>query len=152
MTLRVKQSGTQTIAAALTALLTALCTSPSQAETKFKPIATQFIAALGDPGATSGSGAQFWGLWRQDPGPRGVHVAGYEQLKAAGGIAPAQWIFDNKDWWLEEHGLIMEKPDFPLPPGKYMVTGGREVTSQLTIFAKDKDGTQGWQLDKGDAL
>ena len=23
----------------------------------------------------------------------------------------------QSDWWLEEHGLIMEKPSFPLPPG-----------------------------------
>jgi len=23
------------------------------------------------------------------------------------------------DWWLEEHGLIMEKPD-PLPPGTWV--------------------------------
>ncbi|WP_455389882.1 hypothetical protein, partial [Petrachloros mirabilis] len=32
-------------------------------QTKFQRISTQFIAALGDPGATSGSGAQSWGLW-----------------------------------------------------------------------------------------
>ena len=31
-------------------------------QTKFQRIATQFIAALGDPGATSGSGTQSWGL------------------------------------------------------------------------------------------
>ena len=41
-------------------------------QTKFQRISTQFIAALGDPGATSGSGAQSWGLWTLDPGPRGV--------------------------------------------------------------------------------
>ena len=43
--------------------------------TEFRRIPTQFIAALGDPGATSGSGAQLWGLWRLDPGPRGVRLA-----------------------------------------------------------------------------
>ncbi len=43
-------------------------------QTKFKRISTQFIAALGDPGATSGSGAQSWGLWPLDPGPRGVEL------------------------------------------------------------------------------
>jgi hypothetical protein len=37
---------------------------------KFRRIEPQYIAALGDPGATSGNGAQSWGLWSQDPGPR----------------------------------------------------------------------------------
>jgi hypothetical protein len=50
------------------------------------------------------------------------------------------------DWWLEEHGLIMEKPDFPLPVGKYMVTGDREVTTELTIEEGNK-----WSLKQGDA-
>ena len=31
-------------------------------QTKFQRISTQFIAALGDPGATSGSGMLSWGL------------------------------------------------------------------------------------------
>ena len=31
-------------------------------QTKFQRISTQFIAALGDPRATFGSGAQSWGL------------------------------------------------------------------------------------------
>jgi hypothetical protein len=125
---------------------------PVHAETTFKRIPTQFIAALGDPGATSGSSAQSWGLWRVDPGPRGVKLDNYEQLKAARGVAPAQWTFDTADWWLEEHGLIMEKPDVPVPPGKYLVTGDREVTSVLTIHAKANDGTQRWDLDKGATL
>ena len=118
-------------------------------KTKFKRIPTQFIAALADPGATSGSGAQSWGLWRVDPGPRGVRLDGYDQLKAAGGVAPAQWKFDSTDWWLEENGLIMEKPDFPVPPGKYIVTGNREAMSVLTIHPKDTEGTQRWELDNG---
>lgn len=126
--------------------------APLQAETNFKPVPTQFIAALGDPDATSGAGAQSWGLWRVDPGPRGVQLSDYEELKAAGGLTSAQWIFDAGDWWLEEHGLIMEKPEFPVPPGKYMVTGDREVTSVLTIHPIDKDGTQRWELDKGAKL
>src|SRR5579862_5792333 len=113
---------------------------------KFRRIEPQYIAALGDPGATSGNGAQSWGLWSQDPGPRGCKLDRYDQLKAAGGVAPAQWKFDSADWWMEEHGLIMEKPDFPLPPGKYLVTGDREVTTVLTIFPKDKDGNQRWEL------
>ncbi len=120
-----------------------------EGQTKFRHIPTQFIAALGNPDATSGSGAQSWGLWRQDPGPRGVRLDSYEQLKATGGVAPAQWKFDSTDWWLEENGLIMEEPDFPLPPGKYMVTGGREVITVLTVHPTDKDGNRRWQLDRG---
>jgi hypothetical protein len=84
-------------------------------QTKVQRISTQFIAALGDPGATSGSGAQSWGLWPLDPGPRGVELNSYKRLKEAGGVAPARWKFDGTDWWLEEHGLIMEQPTFPFP-------------------------------------
>ena len=98
---------------------------PAHAQTTFKRIPVEYIVALGDPSANSGSGAQMWGLWRQDPGPRGCLLENYNKLKAANGVADAQWKFDNKDWWLEEHGSIMEKPEFPLPPGKYVVTGGR---------------------------
>ena len=121
------------------------------AETVLKPIPTQYIAALGDPGATSGVGAESWGLWREDPGPRGVRLSSYAALKADG-IAPAQWRFDGSDWWLEEHGLIMEQPEFPIPPGKYVVTGGREVTAVLTVHPKDNDGVQHWELDNGATL
>jgi hypothetical protein len=123
-----------------------------QAEMVFKPIPTQYIAALGDPGATSGTGAESWGLWQMDPGPRGVQLSDYESLKAEGGVAPAQWKFDGSDWWLEEHGLIMERPSFPIPPGKYVVTGGRETTAILTVHSKDGDGVQHWELDKGATL
>jgi hypothetical protein len=119
---------------------------------KFRRIEPQYIAALGDTGATSGNGAQAWGLWSQDPGPRGCKLDRYDQLKAAGGVAPAQWKFDSKDWWLEEHGLIMEKPTFPLPPGQYLVTGDREVTTVLTVHARDKSGNQRWELADGATL
>ena len=129
---------------------------PAHAEgegpTKFKRISTQFIAALGDPSASSGTGAQSWGLWRLDPGPRGVWLDNFERLKAAGGVAPAQWKFDSADWWVEENGLIMEKPDFPVPPGKYIVTGDREVTTVLTVHPMDKDGAKRWELDNGAKL
>ena len=118
---------------------------------KFRRIEPQYIAALGDPGAKSGSGAQSWGLWSQDPGPRGCKLDRYPELKATG-VAPAQWKFDAKDWWLEEHGLIMEKPTFPLPAGQYLVTGDREVTSVLTIHPKDKNGNQRWELADGATL
>ncbi len=124
----------------------------SERQMKFKRVRTQFIAALSDPGATSGIGAEAWGLWPVDPGPRGVRLENYEQLNAAGGVAPAQWKFDSTDFWLEEHGLIMEKPDFPLPAGKYMVTGDREVTTILTIPPVDRDGAHRWELDDGATL
>ena len=118
---------------------------------KFRRIEPQYIAALGDPGATSGSGAQSWGLWSQDPGPRGCKLDRYPELKATG-VAPSQWKFDEKDWWLEEHGLIMEKPSFPLPAGQYLVTGDRNVTTVLTIQPKDKNGNQRWELADGATL
>ena len=126
---------------------------PARAEspTRFKHISMQYIVALGDPAASSGSGAESWGLWNQDPGPRGCLLENYGQLKSTG-VAPAQWKFDSTDWWLEEHGAIMEKPNFPLPPGKYVVTGGREVTSVLTVYPMDKDGQERWQLDNGAKL
>merc|ERR1711954_2059 len=116
--------------------------------TKYVGVQTQFIAALGDPKASKGSGASSWGIWRVDPGPRGVHITEWELLKTMGGLAPSGWIFDNTDWWLEEHGLIMEKPDFPLPPGKYVVTGGRETQAILTVGENGDD----WELSDGAVL
>ena len=115
---------------------------------KFRRIEPQYIAALGDPGAKSGTGAQSWGLWDKDPGPRGCKLDRYPELKATG-VAPAKWKFDANDWWLEEHGLIMEKPTFPLPAGQYLVTGDRDVMTVLTIHPKDKDGNQRWELADG---
>jgi hypothetical protein len=115
-------------------------------QTQFTRVAPQYIAALGDPTANSGNNAQTWGLWRVDPGPRGIPLSRYERLIEVGGVAPSNWRFDSRDWWLEEHGLIMEKPTFPLRPGKYLVTGGREVTTVLTVHRPDKDGNQRWEL------
>ena len=123
--------------------------APGADLSKFRRIEPQYIAALGDPGATSGNGAQTWGLWSQDPGPRGCKLDRYDQLKAAGGVAPSKWKFDAADWWLEEHGLIMEKPIFPLPPGQYVVTGGRGVMAVLTVHLPAKDGVQRWELSSG---
>lgn len=119
---------------------------------KFTRVAPQFIAALGDPTATAGANAESWGLWKVDPGPRGVPLTSYERLKQVGGIAPAQWKFDGQDWWLEEHGLIMEKPTFPLRAGRYVVTGDRETTAVLTVHPPDKDGHQRWELSDGAKL
>jgi hypothetical protein len=110
---------------------------------------TQFIAALAAPDATSGTGAESWGLWRLDPGPRGVRLNRHDDLVAAGGVAPAGWKFDGGDWWLEENGLIMEAPEYALEPGRYLVTGGRATIAVLTIHAKDASGAQRWELGSG---
>jgi len=84
----------------------------------------------------------------KDPGPRGVWLSDYDKVfnpkNNEKGIAPAGWTFKSEDWWLEEHGLIMEAPQFPMPPGKYLVTGGRSTTTVLTV------GDNGsWKLDEG---
>lgn len=110
---------------------------------------TQFIAALGDPKASEGQIAAdgSWGIWPVDPGPRGVWLRDYKKeiLKSQTKFqAPAGWTFDPNNWWLEEHGLIMEAPDFPLKEGRYLVTGGRKVTTTLTV---EKGGK--WKLDEG---
>jgi hypothetical protein len=140
---------TSAAAAATAALpLTGLAQSAREVDTTFRRIATQYIAALGDPDASSGDNAHLWGLWRRDPGPRGVRLDQYEWLKRSGGIAPARWKFDNADWWLEEHGLIMEQPEFPLPAGRYLVTGDREVTTALTVHPTE-NSAQRWTLDDG---
>ena len=133
-------------------VLILMMASPLRAELAFTPMPTQYIAALGDRGATSGTGAEAWGLWAVDPGPRGVKLNRFAALQAAGGIAPANWAFDGADWWLEEHGLIMEPPTFPLPPGRYVVTGGRAATAILTVQPMDNKGTQSWSLDQGATL
>ena len=121
----------------------------AQAEATFVPGDTQYIAALGDPGSTSGNDAQTWGFWEVDPGPRGVWSTEFGELMAHGGKAPAGWQFNPASWWLEEHALIMEAPSFPLPAGQYVVTGGREVTSVLTVAVPDAEGHQAWSLADG---
>lgn len=108
----------------------------------FVRVQTQFIAALGDPSAISGVNAAQWGLWRVDPGPRGVPLRDTARLEAAGWRAPAGWTLSPSSFWLEEHGLLMEAPEFPLPPGRYLVTGDREKTVPLAVHA---DGQ--WQLE-----
>ena len=126
-----------------------LAATSVQAEAVFVPGDTQYIAALGDAKATSGTDAQDWGFWEVDPGPRGVWSTDYAELMADGGTAPDGWQFDPASWWLEEHGLIMEAPSFPLPAGQYVVPGGREVTSVLTVAAPDAAGKQAWSLADG---
>jgi hypothetical protein len=130
-------------------------------KTQFKRLSPiQFIAALGDGQASSGTGAENWRLWREDPGPRGVYLRDYDKkLAAKGGVAPAGWSIPSNEFWVEEHGLIMEKPGpLPLqkfaregdqikvvsPQKRYVVTGDRQVTSVLTVSADGK-----WSLSKG---
>lgn len=139
----------QTFAATFLSLF---ATMPTLAEVTFLRGETQYIAALGDSGATSGTDAASWGFWALDPGPRGVWTRDYAALVANGGQAPAGWAFDGAAWWLEEHGLIMEAPSFPLPAGQYVVTGGREVTSVLTVMPPDAAGQSAWALEDGATL
>ena len=141
--------------------ITAATADDAGGKAKFKRLSPiQFIAALGDPAASSGTGAEQWGLWREDPGPRGVFLRDYEKkLASKGGTAPAGWRVDPSRFYVEEHGLIMEVPStLPLaryeregatmkqtaPYRRYVVTGDREVTSVLTVH---DDGR--WELSKG---
>lgn len=115
---------------------------------RFKPIRpAHYIAALADPDDNSGNNAETWGYWPLDPGPRGVRLSNYQELMAAGGVALAKWKFDSSAWWLEENGLIMEPPEFPLPPGEYLVTGNRKVLSALIVHPADENGNQRWELE-----
>lgn len=127
-------------------LFATIVASPLSAQTKFRRIPTQYIAALAPEGATSGTGAETWGLWRVDPGPIGVWLRFYQNLQRAGNIAPSGWRFDIDDWWLDENGLIMKAPEFPMPAGKYYVTNGEEHISLLTVQEPDADGKQAWSL------
>jgi hypothetical protein len=123
----------------------------SAAEPVFKRIPTQYIAALGPESATKGTNAEAWGLWVIDPGPRGVRLTQSSELLATK-TAPAGWTLDMQDWWIEEFGRIMEKPDFPMPPGKYVVTNGKSSLSILTVHAKGASGHMTWDLSHGATL
>ena len=59
-----------------------------ETSTTFKHIPLQYIVALGDPAATFGSGAQSWGLWRQDPGPRGCLLTNTKGSDLQWGLTP----------------------------------------------------------------
>jgi hypothetical protein len=62
----------------------------------------------------------------------------------------AGWEFTPSDFWIEEHGLIMEAPEIPIVPStapaarKFIVTGDRSVTTVLTV---EPNGA--WKLDRG---
>jgi len=143
-------------ALASAALVALACAATARAEGEYRPkfvqIPMQFIAALGDPGASAGTGAEAWGIWRKDPGPRGVPLKHFESFAANGGKAPSGWSFDGAEWWLEENGRIMEPPTFPLPAGHYIVTGGRETATVLTVHPPGEDGSARWTLDDGATL
>jgi len=116
-------------------------------------VPTQFIAALGDPAAsTSPSGAEEWGIWRIDPGPRGIYVKDFQSnpsLASSNKRMPAGWKYTSEEFWIEEYGRVMENPDFPLAPGRYVVTGARDVTTLLTVGEPDERGKQSWKLEDG---
>jgi hypothetical protein len=126
---------------------------PEELPKGMRCVPTQFIAALGDPASSfSPSGAENWGIWRVDPGPRGVYFADFKNnpnLGKANAKMRAGWTFDPNDFWIEEYGRVMEKPDFPLSPGRYLVTGAREVTTLLTVDPPKSNGKQSWRLDDG---
>ncbi len=148
-TANIKGAITALYLAALFSVATLLSAHASE-QIKFKKVKNiQYIATLADKDTTSGDGAQTWGLWKKDPGPRGVWLSLYSTMMATGGYAPALWKFDTEDWWLDENGLLMEKPEFPIAPGRYLVTGGREMNSVLTIHEPDEEGNQRWELSKG---
>lgn len=121
----------------------------AQNELVFKRVPTQFIAALADPNASFGKGAETWGIWRQDPGPRGVWLKSFDKLMERDGVGPGGWKFDEQDWWVDENGIIMEKPTFPMPAGKYLVTGERETIAVLVVHPPTEDGVQFWELGNG---
>ncbi len=133
------------IGSALATLFTAQATAPAFAA-KYKSIPTQYIAALAPDDAKSGTGAETWGLWREDPGPIGVWLKYYQLLRKVGGIGPTGWRFNIDDWWLDENGLIMKAPDFPMASGQYYVTNGEHHISLLTVNAPDENGQQTWSL------
>ncbi len=53
---------------------------------------------------------------------------------------------------LDENGLIMRAPDFPISAGQYYVTNGEDQIALLTIEAPDKDGKQAWSLSDGKTI
>ena len=133
------------------ASLAATARVPAVAAPPFRRVRPQYIAALAPPDATSGTGAQDWGYWRVDPGPIGVRLKWYEKLRRLG-FGPSGWRFDRDDWWLDENGLIMKAPDFPLPAGRYLVTNGEETVAVLTVEEPDADGARAWSLSDGATL
>jgi hypothetical protein len=118
-------------AAAALSLVTAGAANNLYTQTVYTPAGfqrfsnTKFIAATGDPHANQGrigtAQEEQWGVWNQDPGPRGVFLRDYPTLllkqtkqtssstsdSTNDSVAPAGWKFDKNDWWLEEHGTYI---------------------------------------------
>jgi len=151
MNFHVKLNRRTLLVSVLATFATAI-SKPLFAQNKFRYIPTQYIATLASAEEKSGTGAEKWGLWRVDPGPIGVWLRFYQFLQKAGNIAPAGWRFDIDDWWLDENGLIMKAPEFPIPPGQYYVTNGEDNISKLTVEKPDPDGKQAWSLSDGKSI
>eukprot|EP00568_Trieres_chinensis_P004101 CAMPEP_0183295066 /NCGR_PEP_ID=MMETSP0160_2-20130417/3164_1 /TAXON_ID=2839 ORGANISM="Odontella Sinensis, Strain Grunow 1884" /NCGR_SAMPLE_ID=MMETSP0160_2 /ASSEMBLY_ACC=CAM_ASM_000250 /LENGTH=175 /DNA_ID=CAMNT_0025456483 /DNA_START=55 /DNA_END=578 /DNA_ORIENTATION=+ len=96
----------------------------------FRPVQRRYVAALGDPKSTRGDNSDEWGLWTLDPGPRGSPPSDLRRLEAEG-RGPYGWAYDPSDFWIEEHGIVMESPDFPLSVGRYFVTGERRGAAAI---------------------
>ena len=72
----------------------------------------------------------------------------YEELKARDYVHLAGWRFDVDDWWLDENGILMKHPDFPMPPGIYLVSNGEDKAGLLTVEEPDERGGQAWSLSR----
>lgn len=72
-----------------------------------------------------------------------MRLRDYERIMATESAERPSWL-DSKDFFLDENAIIMPQPEFPMPPGKYLVTGARSTTTGLTI---DAEGN--WKLDEG---
>ena len=84
-----KLSRRQWLVSSLGILVSAIA-SPLLAQTKVRRVQPQYIASLALGSATSGTGAETWGLWTVDPGPIGVWLRFYQLLQKAGNIAPGR--------------------------------------------------------------
>ena len=88
-------------------------------------------------------------------GGTGINIHKYLGSDNGDGTSPELPQYSNQserdpnDFWIEEYGRVMEKPSFPVPAGKYLVTGGRQTTTVLTVMPPDASGRQGWSLEKG---
>ena len=99
------------------------CSAAERQWKRVNPI--QFIAANVDPTGggnqqSSGTGADSWGIWTVDPGPRGVQLRDYSKLEKNNGVAPAKWQFENElASWGEDYAavpsgtqVVPKSPDF----------------------------------------
>ena len=134
------------------AAMSAISLPAAAQNTRFRRVRSQYIAALSAPDATEGDNAHTWGHWPVDPGPLGVWLRDYEQLVSTGGIGPGGWPFDKDDWWLDENGLLMMSPNFPMPSGRFLVTNAIDNVAMLTVEAPDSNGKQAWFISDGRTL